>query len=249
MKKYLLSGVALLALATTAQAADLGARVYNKAPPMAPVAPVYNWTGFYIGGHIGGAWTSDDNFGFAGGFGNNNSSNSGFLGGVQVGGDYQFAPNWVIGIEGQWSWTDLSRNGAVGVIVPPATVPGFVANDKIDGIGSVTGRIGYTWGPGLLYFKGGWAWADRNFTVATFPGGLPVAFTGNNGNDNGYTLGGGLEWMFSPNWSGKIEYQFYNFGHNNAFIAPIGTIAGNDNVHTVKAGLNYRFNWGGPYVH
>jgi outer membrane immunogenic protein len=227
MKKYLLSGVALLALASVAQAADLGARVYNKAP--VPVAPIYNWTGFYIGGHIGGAWTSgNDNFGFA------TSDNGGFMGGVQAGLDYQFAPNWVLGIEGQWSWTDVNRSG--GLLAPVVSV-----TDKIDGIGSVTGRIGYTWGPGLLYFKGGWAWADRNFTVAV--AGVPVLAGNNGNNDSGYTLGGGLEWLFSPNWSGKIEYQYYNFGSNNVLVTPTVLLGGDSNVQSIKAGLNYRFNW------
>src|SRR3954447_10554905 len=92
MKKFLLTTVALVALGATvpALAADLGARTYTKAPAYAQ--PIYNWTGFYIGGHIGGAW--DGNRGFAGTL---NSGNDGrFLGGLQVGADYQFAPTWVV---------------------------------------------------------------------------------------------------------------------------------------------------------
>src|SRR5580698_5435525 len=96
MKKFLLGTVALVALGATvpALAADLAARpAYTKAP--AYVQPIYNWTGFYIGGHIGGAFNGNN--GFAGTI---NSSNSGaFLGGVQAGADYQFNPNWVVGVE------------------------------------------------------------------------------------------------------------------------------------------------------
>ena len=107
MKKFLLGTVALVALGATAPAlaADLAARpVYTKAPVYA--APIYNWTGFYIGGHIGGAFPGNN--GFAG---TTNSSNSGsFLGGLQVGADYQFAPNWVLGIEGQYSWLASNTN-------------------------------------------------------------------------------------------------------------------------------------------
>src|SRR4051812_25544459 len=99
MKKLLLATVALVALGATvpALAADLGARTaYTKAPPA--YAPVYNWTGFYIGGHVGGAFGGNN--GFIGT--TNNNSDGRFLGGLQAGADYQFAPNWVLGIEGQY---------------------------------------------------------------------------------------------------------------------------------------------------
>src|SRR3974390_1838789 len=103
MKKLLLGTVAVVALGATvpALAADLGARApyYNKAP--AYVAPIYNWTGFYIGGHLGGAFSSDSNFS---GLATGNNSNGRFLGGVQVGADWQISPNFVIGAEGQYSW-------------------------------------------------------------------------------------------------------------------------------------------------
>src|SRR5580692_11811508 len=108
MKKFLLGTVALVALGATvpALAADLPARSapYTKAP--AYVAPIYNWTGFYIGGHIGGAFAGNDNS-----LGNNNGGS--FLGGVQGGADYQFATNWVIGVEAQYSWLANNNNGAV----------------------------------------------------------------------------------------------------------------------------------------
>src|ERR1700722_11099051 len=107
MKKLLLATVALVALGATvpALAADLAARpVYTKAP--LPVAAIYNWTGFYIGGHLGGAFTSDNGFGGATLANNNNGQ---FLGGVQGGADYQFAPNWVIGAEAQYSWLTRER--------------------------------------------------------------------------------------------------------------------------------------------
>src|ERR1700734_425841 len=102
MKKFLLGTVALVALGATvpALAADLGAGpAYTKAPVYA--APIYNWTGFYIGGHLGGAVSANNNFN---GLATGNNANGRFLGGVQVGADYQFAPNWVAGIEGQSSW-------------------------------------------------------------------------------------------------------------------------------------------------
>src|ERR1700686_3269217 len=113
MKKLLLGTVALVALGATvpALAADLGARApyYSKAPAYA--APIYNWTGFYIGGHVGGAFSSSNNFN---GLTTGNNGNGRFLGGLQAGADYQFAPNWGVGVEGQYSWLGSS----VGAVFP-----------------------------------------------------------------------------------------------------------------------------------
>src|SRR6202140_771305 len=120
MKNFLLGTVALVALGATvpALAADLGARApyYAKAPAYA--APIYNWTGFYIGGHVGGAFNSSNNFN---GLTTGNDSNGRFLGGLQAGADYQFDPNWVLGVEGQYSWL-ANNNGGVtfpGGLVSP----------------------------------------------------------------------------------------------------------------------------------
>src|ERR1700741_1529360 len=118
MKKLLLATVALVALGATvpALAADMAARPYTKAPP--PIAaPIYNWTGFYIGGHIGAAFGNDNNFN---GLVVSNNNDARFLGGVQGGFDYQFAPNWVIGAEAQYSF--LAGNSGSGVTFPAGTV-------------------------------------------------------------------------------------------------------------------------------
>jgi outer membrane immunogenic protein len=238
MKRFLLATVALVALGATvpALAADLAARRYTKAPPYA--TPIYNWTGFYIGGHIGGAFNGDNNFN---GLTTGNDNNGRFLGGLQVGADYQFAPNWAVGIEGQYSWLGSNSNG---VIFPG----GFVYTNNQRALGSVTGRLGYTWGPALLYAKGGYAFSDINETV-TFLG-VPTAFAINGNHRDGYTVGAGLEYLFAQNWSAKVEYQYYNFGDANfvvpAQLAPFGRFTTDD--HTVKAGLNSRFNWGDPVV-
>src|ERR1044071_4593142 len=101
MKKILFAAVPPIALtsAIPAAAADLGARpYYNKAPAYA--APLYNWTGFYLGAHLGGAFSSSNNF-------NGlvlSDSSARLMGGFQAGADWQFAPNWVVGAEGQYSW-------------------------------------------------------------------------------------------------------------------------------------------------
>jgi len=211
MKNFLLGTVALIALgaAVPALAADMAPRSYTKAPAYV-AAPIYNWTGFYIGGHVGGAFRGNDNNLLGG------SNDGTFMGGAQGGYDVQFSQNWVAGLEANYSFLDTGSN---------------FANR---GLGSVTGRLGYTWGPSLLYVKGGYAWADSRFTNG---------FSGNEGRD-GYTVGGGLEYMFTQNWSGKVEYQYYDFGNVTPLFANVAVAGFKNDEHTVKAGLNYRFNLG-----
>jgi outer membrane immunogenic protein len=237
MKKTLIGAASLAALAAfagQALAADMPARPYTKAPAYTAPAVVYNWTGFYIGGHVGGAFAGDNSL---------VSSDARFMGGVQAGFDYQFAPNWVLGAEAQYSWLSGGNNNN-GVLFPGGTL---VTGNAADQIGSVTGRLGYTWGPALLYAKGGYAWRDGN-TIAASVAGVPAAFTTNGNRKDGYTVGGGLEYMFAPNWSAKAEYQYYNFGNTTVTTGPadiVGARFRNDE-HTVKLGVNYRFGWGGP---
>ena len=231
MKRLLLGTVALMSFASSAMAADMPARTYTKAPVYTPPQAIYNWTGFYIGGHLGGAFAGDNSLTGSGGR---------FLGGVQGGFDYQFATNWVIGAEAQYSWLTSSNSG---VLFPG----GSLVTSKNDQLGSATGRFGYTWGPALLYAKGGYAWRD-NPNIGVSAGGTPVAFTTEGAHQNGWTVGAGLEYMFAPNWSAKAEYQYYNFGSTTFTSGPADVVGSRlrDDEHTVKVGVNYRFGWGGP---
>lgn len=228
-----LTFAAAVLTATSSFAADLPARTYTKAP--APVyAPVYNWTGFYLGGHIGAAFGGDNTAATTIPGLVTNDRDAAFLGGGQLGADYQFAPNWVIGIEGQISaLTSNDRNFTDGI---------DTIRDRSDWLASVTGRLGYTWGPGMLYFKGGVAFRDDGLAVT--PG-----WTGSvtDRESTGWTVGGGLEYMFAPAWSAKVEYQYYNFDTTNV-VTPLGALSYKDDLHTVKVGINYHFNWGGPVV-
>ncbi|MES2167359.1 MAG: outer membrane beta-barrel protein [Pseudomonadota bacterium] len=248
MKKLFLATTILAASIVSASAADMG-RPYTKAPVY--VAPVYNWTGFYVGAHIGAAFSGNDSvdqvlpapaaFPLT-----SSDRDATFLGGGQVGADYQFAPNWLIGIEGQISGLANSDRRFTSTFSG-----GVVVNDRgAQWLASVTGRLGYVSGPLLIYAKGGVAFRDDSdvtFTVANLA--TPFVF----GRDTtGYTVGGGLEYMFAQNWSAKIEYQYYDFGRTN-----FSTVAGSttpvafsyrDDLHTVKVGVNYHFNWGGPVV-
>jgi outer membrane immunogenic protein len=228
MKRVSIALAALFSVgALPALAADLSARPYTKAPVMAP-APVYNWTGFYVGGHIGGAFQDNNNV-----FGGNNDGR--FIGGGQVGADYQFSGSWLVGAEAQYSYVDRGNNNAF-------LFPGGNFNHNLRGLASVTGRAGYTWGPGLLYVKGGYAYADtRNTGIG------PFLFDDRR---DGYTVGGGIEYMFAQNWSGKLEYQFFDFGRRQLFTGAPLAVAGTfrEEEHTIKAGINYHFNFGSPVV-
>ena len=239
MKTFLLATASLAAIAAfgaSAHAADLGARPYNRAPAYAPyAAPLYNWTGFYIGGHLGGAFAGSNAF-------NGlvlSDYSARLMGGVQAGADWQFHPNVVVGVEGQYSWLG---NNALHSIFPN----GLVYNNNQRAIASITGRIGYTWGPGLVYVKGGYAYSDNRETLTLAGAAVPFLLSDNH--TNGYTVGAGLEYMFAPNWSAKAEYQYYNFGSTTITSGPADVVGvrGRDDEHTVKVGVNYRFGWGGP---
>jgi outer membrane immunogenic protein len=238
MKKILFAAVAAIALtsAMPAAAADLGPRYgYNKAPAYA--APIWTWTGFYLGAHLGGAFGGSNNFnGLA-----LNDNDARFMGGVQAGADWQFYGNWVVGAEGQYSW--LSRNNASAVF------PGaLVYNNDQRALGSVTARLGYAFGPALVYVKGGYAYADNRETV-TFAG-VPIGFTLDTNHNHGWTVGGGVEYMFAPSWAVKAEYQYYDFGDSRftapAPLVPFGTF--HNDEHSLKVGVNYRFNFTSPVV-
>lgn len=238
MKRTLLAAAAAAALAAAvpATAADLGARYnYNKAPAYA--APIWTWTGFYVGAHVGGAFGGTSDFGGLA----LTDYDARFLGGVQGGVDWQFSGNWVVGAEGQYSFS--SRNYSTAIF--PG---GYAYNSGQDGLASVTARFGYAFGPALVYVKGGYAYSDNREQVTL--GGVPIAFLLSNSHSHGWTVGGGLEYMFAPNWSAKAEYQYYDFGDSRfvapAALVPFGTF--HTDEHALKLGVNYRFNFSSPVV-
>ncbi|HVT55890.1 MAG TPA: outer membrane protein [Xanthobacteraceae bacterium] len=212
MKKFLLTGAALavLAVTTPALAADMAVRgpVY-KAPP---AAPLFNWTGFYLGGHVGYGWGDADGV-----------DTDGWFGGGQIGVNYQFAPNWVWGVEADISGGDI--NGSAGV-----------SRFKTDTFGTVRARLGYTVDRVMFYGTGGLAWADSK---ATFAG------VSDSQTNVGWALGAGIEYAFAPNWSAKIEYIHADYGSDNYNIAPTTNI--DLKTDTVKFGVHYLFNSGGRW--
>src|SRR5215475_13807225 len=147
--------LAFSALATSAIAADMP----MKAPPPAP-APVYLWTGCYIGGNVGWAQVSahlNDRFD---GDDDGRLSKSGFAGGGQIGCDYQFASNWVIGIQGMIDGTDINRS-RVSILAPA-----FTFHHDVNSFATITARLGYLVTPSFLFYvKGGWGTVDESFSV------------------------------------------------------------------------------------
>ena len=204
MKKILLGAVALAAFAGPAFAADMPARTYTKAPAYTAPAVIYNWTGFYIGGHVGGAFAGDNTL---------QSSDARFLGGVQGGFDYQFAPNWVIGVEAQYSWLTGGTNN--GVLFPAGTL--VTSQHRPARFGDRPARLHLGSGAAL---RQGWLRLARQQQYRRYRCRRAAAFTTNGNHKDGYTVGAGLEYMFAPNWSAKAEYQYYNFGKTTFTSGP-----------------------------
>ncbi|UPJ53218.1 porin family protein [Bradyrhizobium sp. 200] len=219
MKRLLLAGVAL-SVATAASAADMQARPYTKAPP-AVVSPAYNWSGFYIGAMGGYGWDSGDA--------------SGGFGGGTVGYNWQFpGSQFVFGIE-------VDAAGASIKDSLTADLGGVLATEelKINSFGSVTGRAGFALDAALIYAKGGFAWANRKDSVSFPAFGVSIS---DSQSHTGYTIGGGLEYLFTPNWSAKGEYMYTSLGsetYNLDGFPPFDS--GTVDFHTIKVGVNYHF--------
>jgi outer membrane immunogenic protein len=261
----------------SAAAADLPSR---KAPPVyVPPPPPILWTGFYGGLNLGGGWSSnnnnnnvelpfyDPNFAFGQqlfwpGFGNvangliflpsnnNNGNNGGVIGGGQVGYNYQFGTSIVIGAEADIQGTSIGNNNNGNTLVAyPSPFAGgsvlvplggnIVGNASVPWFGTVRGRAGWLVTPTLLlYGTGGFAYGGIN------AGGYSTTATG-------WTAGGGVEWMFLPNWSAKLEYLYVratssNYNNNQGWFAGYGFSNASPAINVVRAGVNYHFNWAPP---
>jgi outer membrane immunogenic protein len=218
------------AMTASAQAADLGTGPVTKAPPAyVPLAPT--WAGFYIGAHLGGAWSEADWTTPVTGAGVNSSS-SGVLGGAQAGYNWQ-AGSVVWGFEGDFSGTSLQSSN---------TGPGGFANTTSTyWTSTVTGRLGYAFDRTLVYAKGGLAIADERDSV-TSPLGALSSSTGATA-QTGWTAGGGLEYALTPHWSAKVEYDYLGFGSQSVPAAAAGGAPGSVdlNIQRVIGGINYRF--------
>ena len=257
MKTFLLGSAALACLlGGSAVAADLPV----KAPPKIPAAiPVYDWTGFYLGGHCGGAWGRARTSNLTvpeGGFDSDflvsyDRTPAGGLCGGQLGYNWQ-AANWVFGLEGDLGYLGLKKES---ILSSPDRVNGdsgdFVSVKYDSWYATATGRLGYSWNQWLLYVKGGAAWAHIRNSAADVDNGTeidPSDFVQISKTRTGWALGGGLEYLFAPQWSAKLEYLYLDFGahtvsHFDTAFDVVDQFELRNRVHTVKLGLNYHFNW------
>jgi outer membrane immunogenic protein len=232
----LLATTSLSALAAEAGAADLRQPMPTKAPAPAVVRTT-TWTGCYIGANVGYGRMRNEYSPVAGFIAAEapDQTVDGIVGGGQVGCDLQFDP-FVVGIQGMFDGTGMSGTG------DPYT-GGKDLRIRVPWLATLTGRVGVAVQNNLLlYVKGGAAWARTNFDF--FNGGL-LSATGDI-TRTGWTIGGGLEWRFAPNWSVFVEYGHLSFGNRAETFQFVGSTTRfpmnvRENIDLVLVGVNYRF--------
>lgn len=257
--KLAAAAVILFASTSLSSAADLAV----KAPPIAPPAPVWSWTGFYLGAHVGAGWGETETtltsatvttpplgtFPFTLPFAQ--TSASGFLGGVQAG--YNWQTGWaVLGVQGDFAGADIKGTSPCLVVLS--------CTDKTDWLATVSGRIGaVVLDRGLIYAKGGAAWMNTKHSVNLpnigLAGIVGQELTSRDVTHWGWLVGLGTEWMITPNWTAFIEYDYMSFEKKNENFPlnlgalPVAASVNADLKNTLsiaKVGVNYKF--GGPLV-
>ena len=204
--RFVLCGFAVTAV--PAQAADMGVPSRSYYPASPPPPAIYDWTGIYLGGHIGGGMLTDSvsqNGVSAGGFNLLSSGNlrpAGVIGGAQVGANYEFAP-WVVGIEGTWTNSAINGNTLIGTTAG-TTFPQVRFTSQDQWFAAVTGRVGYAANDWLFYAKAGGGWMNVRYTEdALVPGGATGATQVLTDNRTGFTVGAGIEFGLVENLSGQ----------------------------------------------
>ena len=264
IKTAIAAAAALIATSTFASAADMAV----KARPAPIPVEVWSWTGFYIGAHVGAGWgeTESTLTGFnaaapflGGGAAAftlpfSQTSTSGFLGGVQAG--YNWQSGWaVFGVQGDFAGADIKGTSPCLVILG--------CSSKTDWLATVSGRLGaVVLDRGLVYAKGGVAWANTQHSVHTpnfgLGTGIPDTIASKEVTHFGWLIGLGTEWMITRNWTAFIEYNYIEFDKTNqAFRLDLGpqinqlaTVNVNadlkNTLSIAKVGVNYKFDWGTP---
>jgi outer membrane immunogenic protein len=245
MKKLLVAGIAAAAFyGVPALAADMP----TKAPVYKAADPVFNWTGFYIGGQVGYGW--GDSFqcfscGTAAAGATNRYNISGAVGGGTAGYNWQLNPNWVVGVETDLSFANIKGTGHTSASFGCLNNLGTDAcNTSIDWFGTVRGRIGFASNNVLYYGTGGWAYGRIKADIDRCAG-TAVGDCGS-GQANGWAAGGGIEYAFARAWSAKIEYLRVDLGkvvYSNAAGSGCAGIncSADAKFNVVRVGLNYRF--------
>jgi outer membrane immunogenic protein len=231
------------------------------------VAPIYNWSGFYIGlnGGGGSAHKCWDLIGVAGGAipapgttvgdepeGCHNAT-GGTVGG-QIGYRWQ-ATSWVFGVEAQGNWADFKGSN---INQARFVGPDFIDQSKMDAFGLFTGQVGWAWNNVLFYVKGGAAVVDDKYSLVVGTAGsvAPVGFLAGTGSETrwGGAVGAGVEFGFAPGWSVGVEYDHLFLGKTDTIhpllppfsidVSLTQRISQNVDIGLVR--VNYTF--GGPVV-
>jgi outer membrane immunogenic protein len=240
MKKAVLPAIALAAFVSGAQAADLG--VPRGPVSAAVVAPVFGWTGFYLGAQIGHQWGQvNGNICASGGVVFCNpfvTSPNGIVGGVHVGYNWQFN-SLVAGLE-----ADLEANGARGTTVVAGFGGPYYQRSRGNWQGSVRARLGFAADRALFYVTGGLAVSDYSYAIGFTPT-TSAPFHRYGATRAGWTVGAGVEYAFAPNWTGRVEYRYADFG-TVTNDDPVANSYGRHRLttHTVRVGVSYLFSTG-----
>jgi outer membrane immunogenic protein len=248
----LIQALVILAVmpALDARAADIAVPAPTYYPTYLPPA-LYNWTGVYFGGHVGGGILTDSVSQNGTALfpleGSGNLRPAGVLGGAQLGANYEFAP-WVVGAE--VSWTDSGISGST--LIPCSSTCAFLPSTSVVQeratshalwFATATGRFGYAANDLLFYGKAGGAWMHVSYTQDYLTaGGFTAGSQVISADRAGFTAGVGLEYGMTENLSGKIEFDFYDFGtqNYNFVLTPVSI---QSNMYALTLGLNWRFNW------
>lgn len=260
MKKFILAAAVFPLFSFAAYAADLP---NTKGPPAfaPPPPPVFSWTGLYVGLNAGGAFghTSIDSFELPtpAAFGNppysQDFSSSGFIGGGQIGYNYQTGP-LVVGLETDFQGSTL-RSTSTTLVPPPPVGSNQVATERLDWFGTVRGRLGYAFDQVLFYATGGLMYGQvSSSTLTTFTPAAPFTYSGSNSAVRvGFVAGGGIEYAITPNWSIKAEGLYFDLGNNSFVASPLAAnppfaIAQSARLTGViaRVGVNYKFDMFAP---
>ncbi|WP_176083975.1 outer membrane protein [Martelella sp. HB161492] len=188
----------------------------------APALPAsFDWTGFYLGGQGSMTWTEVTPK--SGGDKFTKYNPDGFAGGIFAGYDYQFSNNLVLGVEGElnYNWADDTK-----------TISGTPVKLEMDWGGGIRGRLGYAMDRVLFYGTGGWAITNAE---------LKVGDDSQSENFNGYTFGAGVDFAFTQNLFGRVEYRYTDYPESPNDTFKIDGLKLNMKQSAAMVGLGYKF--------